>query len=90
MGSAPSKSKRGGAQGGQQPAAAAPIKHPGNEEGAWGLDDPEAELRAALGGLVQVLSSSLGWTWAMVVDHVFYRGVVPQPVLNSIFFEIGS
>lgn len=77
MGSAPSKSKRGGAQGGQQPAAAAPIKHPGNEEGAWGLDDPEAELRAALGGLVQVLSSSLGWTWAMVVE-VSDEGVVAQ------------
>lgn len=72
MGSAPSK------QTPQRTRRSLPARvvHAGNEEGPWG-DDPEAELRAALGGLVQVLSSSMGWTWAMVVE-VTDEGVAVQ------------
>jgi hypothetical protein len=80
MGSAPSK--RADSSGSatkadkKQAAAKKPVVHPGNEERPWG-DDPEQELKAALGGLVQVLSSSMGWTWAMVVE-VTDEGVAVQ------------
>ncbi len=77
MGSAPSKRATNAPKPDKQPAATKkPVVHPGNEERPWG-DDPEAELKAALGGLVQVLSSSMGWTWAMVVE-VTDEGVAVQ------------
>lgn len=72
MGSAPSK----GATAKDKPKEGAPIVHQGNEEGGWG-DDPEAEAKKALGGLIQVLSTSLGWTWACVVE-VTEAGIVAQ------------
>lgn len=80
MGSAPSKQQTTKPEAQQaanlEAQVTKPVAHAGNEERPWG-DDPEAELRAALGGLVQVLSSSMGWTWAMVVE-VADEGVVVQ------------
>lgn len=77
MGSAPSKRADSAPNADKKQAAAKkPVVHPGNEERPWG-DDPEQELKAALGGLVQVLSSSMGWTWAMVVE-VTDEGVAVQ------------
>lgn len=70
MGSAPSKAPK-------PPKEGAPILHPGNEEGQWSFDDPEAEAKASLGGLIQVLSSSMGWTWACVVEATD-EGIVVQ------------
>jgi len=59
MGSAPSRRGKAAAQ-------ARPTEHPGDTVG-WSAE-PSAELRDAAGGCVQVLSSTLGWTWAALVE----------------------
>jgi hypothetical protein len=69
MGSAPSKTPS------KEQVVSRARGHPGNEVG-W-CDDPEAEAKAALGGLIQVLSSSMGWTWACVVEAT-EDGIVAQ------------